>query len=602
MFAAVRLTLARLTRSERRRFNTLLVGRSATAIFDIVGVALIGLIGAAAAGGLSSSSGKLVIFGVDLSSLREPRNLFLLAVVTLSFFVLKALLAIWLTRLLTSFVARVEGRTATDLTERILHSSLSRLETWTRSELTYGITYSMNSAFTRLLTHYATLVTEGFLLICIAVLLLVVSPVTMAIVVVYFAVIGWVIQTLIGKRQQVAGLKLADSTVQSTDNMTETVAAFREVFTLGRQDYFVRRFGKTRQEMADSSGTVQFVMALPRYIVEISLLLGAVALIGSQLALNDSTRAASTLGIFLTGGVRIMASLLPLQTAAGSIRQVSSEAAIAHRLLADYDDTVVPEHAAPGAQDPAAGGLAVRLQDVSFTYAGTATPALNKVDFVAKPGEYVAIVGASGAGKSTLADLLLGLLVPDSGTIELDGATPRQLDIDRPGSVAYVPQNPGLVSGSIAENVALGHAPEDINYERVDWALGEASLAEHVRGLAEGIHTSVGKQTSALSGGQIQRLGLARALYTMPRLLVLDEATSALDAESEAVVGDSLRKLYGKVTLVVIAHRLSTVQHADTVHVMENGTIIAAGPFARLLKTVPVVAHYAELMSLDDKP
>lgn len=602
MFSAVRLTLGRMTRAERRHFNTLLIGRSATAIFDIVGVLLIGLIGAAAAGGLSSSSGGLVILGHDLSAVKEPRNLFALAVVTLGFFVLKALLSIWLTRLLTSFVARVEGRTATELTERILHGSLSRLETWTRSELTYGITYSMNAAFTRLLTHYATVVTEGFLLICIATLLLVVSPVTMAVVVVYFGVIGWVIQTLIGKRQQVAGLKLADSTVESTDNMTETVAAFREIFTLGRQNYFVQRFGKSRQEMADSAGTVQFVMALPRYIVEIALLLGAVTLIGSQLSLNDPTKAAATLGIFLTAGVRIMASLLPLQTAAGSIRQVSSEAAIAHRLLADYDGTVVPTRAEALAPTPDAGGLAVTVRDVSFAYAGTTAPAVSRVDFEARPGEYVAVIGASGAGKSTLADLLLGLLVPDSGTIELDGVTPRQLDTDRPGSVAYVPQNPGLVSGSIAENVALGHAPEDIDYDRVEWALGEASLAEHVRGLPEGVRTSVGKQTSALSGGQVQRLGLARALYTLPQLLVLDEATSALDAESESVVGDSLRRLYGKVTLVVIAHRLSTVQHADTVHVMEEGTIIAAGPFAELLKTVPVVAHYAELMSLDDKP
>ena len=224
------------------------------------------------------------------------------------------------------------------------------------------------------------------------------------------------------------------------------------------------------------------------------------------------------------------------------------------------------------------------------------------MDFSANPGEYVAVIGASGAGKSTLADLLLGLTIPQSGTIELDGVTPRQLDIDRPGSIAYVPQRPGLVSGSIAENVALGHAEADIDYDRVEWALTEASLAEFVHGLPEGANTSVGKQTSALSGGQVQRLGLARALYTLPRLLVLDEATSALDAESESVVGDSLRRLYGKVTLVVIAHRLSTVQHADTVHVMEDGKIIAAGPFAHLLETVPVVARYAELMSIGDKP
>ncbi len=602
MFPTIKRTLETMPRAERRRFNVLLVARSATAVFDVIGVLLIGLIGATATGALDSGSAGPVVLGFDVLSVADPENLLPLTMITLGFFVTKAILAVWLTRVHTKFVARVESRTATDLTERILHSSLSQLEAWTRSELTYSITYSLNAAFTRLLTHYATLVTEGFLLISIAAVLLVISPVTMAIVVVYFAALGFVIQAFIGGRQQRAGIEFADSTVKSTDAMTESITAYREIFTLGRQARFVQNFGNTRRDMAESAGAIQFVMALPRYIVEIALLVGAVALIGSQLAANDPATAASMLGVFLTAGVRIMASLLPLQRAAGGIRQVAAESALAHRLLADYDHVEVPERADSPELNPDAGGLAIEVSDVNFTYEASATPALNKVNLTARPGEYVAVIGASGAGKSTLADLLLGLLAPDSGAIKLDGATPRQLDMDRPGSVAYVPQNPGLVSGSIAENVALGHAPEDIDYDRVEWALGEASLAEHVRGLADGVQTSVGKQTNALSGGQVQRLGLARALYAEPRLLVLDEATSALDAESESVVGDSLRRLHGKVTLVVIAHRLSTVQHADTVHVMENGRIIASGPFAHLLKTVPVVAHYAELMSLGESP
>ncbi len=602
MFRAVQRTLRYLTKKELRRFNALLIGRAATAILDIIGVVLIGLIGATAAGTLASSGAPLTVMGFDISTIASPDNLLPLAAITLGFFVLKALLAIWLTHIMTGFVVGVETRMATGLAERILHSSLSKLESWSRSELTYSITYSMNAAFTRLLGHYATLVTEGFLLVCIAIVLVFVSPVTMIAVVVYFGLIGFAIQTIVGKRQQRAGLKLADSTVDATDSMVESITAYREIFTLGRQDHFVQRFGRARSDMAASAGIVQFVMTLPRYIVESSLMLGAVALIGAQLAFNDLTTAASTLGIFLTAGVRIMASLLPLQTAAGSIGQVSSEADLAHRLLADYADVEVPVRAERTPADPASTGLAVSLRDVSFRYDGATEPALHSVDFSAGPGEYVAVIGASGAGKSTLADLLLGLIVPESGTIELGGSTPRQLDIEHPGSVAYVPQRPGLVSGSIAENVALGHDTDDIDLDRVQWALGEASLLDYVSGLPEGVHTSVGKQTSALSGGQVQRLGLARALYTLPRLLVLDEATSALDAESESVVGESIKRLHGRVTLVVIAHRLSTVQHADTVHVMENGRVIAAGPFEHLLKTVPVVARYAELMSIGDKP
>ena len=250
MFPAVKRTLKHLSPAERRRFTGLLVGRSATAILDIIGVLLIGVIGATAAGSLAPSGSGLVVLGFDLSSFASPQNLLVLAIVTLAFFVVKALIAIALTRVMTAFVARLESRTATELTQRILYGSLSKLETWTRSELTYSITYSMNAAFGRLLSHYATFVTEGFLLLCIAIVLFFVNPLTMIIVVAYFGIVGFTIQFLVGKRQQAAGLALAESTVTSSDSMTESIGAFREIFTLGRQDYFVNRFNAHRRAMA----------------------------------------------------------------------------------------------------------------------------------------------------------------------------------------------------------------------------------------------------------------------------------------------------------------------------------------------------------------
>jgi len=594
------MSLGRMTRKERARFTFLLVVRSLTAILDIVGVVLVGIIGSIAAGSLTTGSrSSNSLFAFLPQGFASTENLLVLAAVTLGFFVLKAIIAIAVTRALTSFVAEVEQRAATALVSRILHGGLGKLQGWTPSELTYSVTISMNAAYGRLLSHFATVVTEGFLLICISIVLAVVSPVTMIVVVLYFGLIGYLIQVYVGRRQLKAGLALGVSTVDATTSLSETIGAYREIVTLGRQSYFTQKFGGPRAEMAETAGTVQFVQSLPRYIVESALLLGAVALIASQALSNNLSSAAATLAIFLTAGFRIMASLLPLQNAAGSIGQVSAEGDLAIRLLADYEDLPArPVTAEPIEQADA--GMSIELRNVQFAYADAARPALTDIDFIAEPGEYCAIIGPSGAGKSTLADLLLGLIVPSSGTIALDGLTPSQIEVSRPGSIAYVPQRPGLVSGSIAQNVALGYDDEDIDINLVETALRQANLFDHVHSLPEGANTSVGKQSNALSGGQIQRLGLARALYAQPRLLVLDEATSALDAESESVVGDSLRALGGTVTLVVIAHRLSTVQHADTVHVMEEGRIIASGPFAYLLETVPLVARYAELMSLDE--
>jgi ATP-binding cassette subfamily C protein len=214
-------------------------------------------------------------------------------------------------------------------------------------------------------------------------------------------------------------------------------------------------------------------------------------------------------------------------------------------------------------------------------------------------GQHVAIIGPSGAGKTTLVDLMLGLIEPTSGRVTINGIDPRVLTDARPGLVSYVPQNPGLVSGTIAENIALGLDPDQIDYDKVQSAVRAAFLDEFIASLPDGIHTSVGKQGDALSGGQVQRLGLARALYEQPRLIILDEATSALDATSEAFVAQSLRNLGKNVTVVVIAHRLSTVQHSDVVYVVEDGSITASGTFSTLRKTVPMVAEYVKLMSFD---
>jgi ABC-type multidrug transport system fused ATPase/permease subunit len=183
--------------------------------------------------------------------------------------------------------------------------------------------------------------------------------------------------------------------------------------------------------------------------------------------------------------------------------------------------------------------------------------------------------------------------------VAIGGLPPTLVRELAPGLVAYVPQRPGLVSGTIAENIALGIPSAEIDVARLDEVVDSAFLREFIDSLPDGLNTSVGKQVDALSGGQIQRIGVARALYSRPRLIVLDEATSGLDASSEAFIASSLHALHGTVTVLVIAHRLSTVQHADVVHVVEAGRITAVGDFKTVQATVPMVAEYVKLMSFD---
>jgi ATP-binding cassette subfamily C protein len=300
-----------------------------------------------------------------------------------------------------------------------------------------------------------------------------------------------------------------------------------------------------------------------------------------------------------------MGAILPLQTAVAALKVNTEQSSRARALLlevrADAAPTAGDRPAGPASESALAGGpLGVELAGLSYRYPGEQGLALSDVSLTIEPGGFVALVGPSGAGKSTLAEAILGLALPTAGTVLIGGSSPLALRAAAPGAVSYVPQRPGMVSGTIAENVALGIDAPDIDRDRVHEVLRFAQLSDFIATLPAGIDTTVGKQADAFSGGQIQRIGLARALYAQPRLLVLDEATSGLDAGTESVIADSLQKLRGSTTLVVIAHRLSTVQHADVVFVAENGTIAASGDFPTVRRTVPMVADYVKLMSFDE--
>jgi ATP-binding cassette subfamily C protein len=389
------------------------------------------------------------------------------------------------------------------------------------------------------------------------------------------------------------------------------VDGFREIAVLSKQDFFLTRFIEAKKLSARTGVTLQILKSLPRYIAETGLIVGALGFTVWQLSQGTLAEGLFALGVFLAGSFRMMGAILPLQAIWNELRIMQISVEMAQEILvrlrgtpelldADiFSDTgrlPVPTNAHQGQ-----GGLPVELKNVVFHHVGASSPALRKVSLNIASGGYVAIVGPSGAGKTTLVDLLLGLYDPDKGSVRVGGEDPRVLRENSPGLLSYVPQRPGLVSGSLANNVALGVPDDEIDEDAVRESLRKAQLLDFVETLPEGIHSSLGPHSDSLSGGQIQRLGFARALYTNPRLIILDEATSALDAATEASVASSIKNVGGETTVIVIAHRLSTIQDADQVHVMDAGKIIASGTFSEIRKAVPMVEEYVQLMSFRDE-
>jgi ABC-type multidrug transport system fused ATPase/permease subunit len=241
----------------------------------------------------------------------------------------------------------------------------------------------------------------------------------------------------------------------------------------------------------------------------------------------------------------------------------------------------------------------IQVNNLSFNYPESDKPAINNISFAINSGSTLAIIGSSGSGKTTLADCLLGLLEPTSGNIEIDKTAPEIYRTINSGSIAYVSQDVALVDGSIKENVAFALPESEVDPEKIGTALKRAHIYDFVNGLPQGIQTVVGERGTRLSGGQRQRIGIARALYSNPKILVLDEATSALDAETESAITGMLKELHGQVTIISIAHRLSTVMHSDLVLFLRDGKLAGSGKFEDLVQQHPDLAHQAELLGID---
>jgi ABC-type bacteriocin/lantibiotic exporter with double-glycine peptidase domain len=240
----------------------------------------------------------------------------------------------------------------------------------------------------------------------------------------------------------------------------------------------------------------------------------------------------------------------------------------------------------------------LELRNLAFNYPGNVHNVVAGLNLFIPAGSFVAIVGPSGAGKSTLADLILGILEPTQGSIKISGIDCKSALMKWPGAISYVPQVITVLDGSIEDNICAGYPLQGSNTVHIQRAVEISYLQEFIDSLPMGLATSVGDRGSRISGGQRQRIGIARAMFTNPRIVVLDEATSSLDGETESSISHSLFALKGKITVITIAHRLSTVRFADQVIYMSDGAARAIGTFEEVRRLIPDFDRQAELMGL----
>jgi len=363
---------------------------------------------------------------------------------------------------------------------------------------------------------------------------------------------------------------------KSIQSLHQAFGGVKEIKVLGREHFFAKQFNHNHKLMVDSRRFVNTYSMMPKPIMETLCIAGLLIVVSLKISSGvDIEYFIPTLSVFALSVIRILPSSSRLTSnmsnllyGKASVDAIYKDIKEIEVLEANVSDEITDESGRiPFNQK-------VELKDISFAYENSDKKILDKAELAIHKNKMVAFVGASGAGKTTLADIILGILQFQEGDILVDGVSVKDNISAWQRHLGYIPQNIYIIDDTIRRNVAFAIKDEEIDDEMVWKALEDAQLKEFVEGLEDGLDTTIGERGARISGGQRQRIGIARALYRDPNVLVLDEATSALDNETEKAIMESIESLSGKKTMLIIAHRLTTIQNCDYVYRIENGKAI----------------------------
>ncbi len=588
IIATMRPLLPLLPAKARSFLWMYMIGTSALAILDIVALALLAI----------SLSAMVVGDPVQLPVVGEVGvdGYVWILVVVCGLIIVKSALSVTLqwfaTRRFATFELEVGDRLfdayiRAPWTERLRRntSQLVRLADVGIANVTAGFLIPVISLPT-MLTTFASVMA----------VLIIAQPVTAAVTITYLGLIALLLYFWVARKSVQAGRVNRDYSFRVASLMTDMVSALKEITLRNKAGEVAQVVHDNRIHTTRARANLSFLGAVPKFVLDAALVGGFLLVGGVAYITGGMSAAFSAVALFGVAGFRLVPTLTGFQAI---ITQTHANIPQVQAVIGDILDaeSYVRNAEQIGHRSLKQSPRVLELAGVGFTYPGGKGPALTDIDIVVPMGSSLGLVGSSGAGKSTLVDVLLGLLVPSEGTATIDGEPLEEVLADWRSRVGYVPQDVALFDGTIAQNVALSWGTA-IDYDKVRAALERAQLWPVVEARPGGMDARVGDRGMSLSGGQRQRLGVARALFGDPLILVMDEATSALDTKTESDVAMAIRGLRGEVTIVSVAHRLSTIRDNDQVCFMRDGRIVARGTFDEVVRDVPDFAVQAALAGL----
>jgi ATP-binding cassette, subfamily B, bacterial PglK len=559
-------------------------------ILDLMGLLLVGWIASLSISrlqGAPTSSNLDYFFGflrIDNSSFEI--QIIILCTFALIFFTFKTIVSLYLLR-------RVRAG------EKTLMNLFQSTNIEFRREKSQELLNSVTSGVIYLILGYlgsiVVILTDIFLLIMIGVATFIADPLVAIFAFTYFGVVVLIISRYLTNHSRVLGKQVATSTIESNQQILDSFSVYRELYLMNNFSFAIEEYSKLRKEVSYNNSKLMFLPNVSKYFLELSLVLGTALIATIEFFTSSPLESIGGVAIFFVAATRAFPAILRSQAASITASQSLGHSQITVNyldkiklgnlpLIQTNDDIKVKMVSS------------ISFKRVSFSHGVESKFQLKDISFEVSPGSTLGIAGPSGGGKSTLIDLLIGLVKPQSGEVLVSGRLPRDTISNFPEKIAYVPQDIPLVSGTINQNILLGRKCEE--KEDLDWLeelIQITGLTDDVESMKDGLATKVGQQHISLSGGQKQRIGIARALYSKPELIIFDEATSALDAKSESDISRMIHSRFENATLVLVAHRLSTLIDCDQIIYLSDGLLKGIGTFRGLYASSSEFREQAKL-------
>ena len=600
---SVRSAASVLPAGDKRKILTVCFVQVSLSFLDLIGVALVGVIGALSVTGIKGSETgnrtSQVLTFLNLGNVGFYNQVVILAVVAVCLLIGRTMLSMYFTQRYLRFLATRSALISSNLFSKIMSQNILSVQMRNTQETLYIITEGVRRITIGILGNIVFLVSDLSLLIVLTAGLFILDPIVAIVSFLLFGFVALFLHFKMSRRSQLLGRRNTVLAVNSNRQIIESLTSYRETMVRNRRFYYSKLVESQRLDLSINDAKLAFMPMISKYVLESAVVLGAFLIAALQFSLNDSRNAIATLAIFMAAGSRIGPAMMRVQQGIIQIGVSIGSAAPTLEMIQQLRSVEKVQEAVDVFDLNHAGfSSAINVTDLNFSYIPEEGPTIVDISFDLSPGKSLAIVGASGSGKTTLVDLLLGVLQPASGAVSISGCRPLDAISRWPGAISYVPQNVSLVEGTIRQNICMGFPEGFIPDEQVLAAIDGASLKGFISNAPAGLDTQVGEIGSKLSGGERQRIGIARALLTNPKLLILDEATSALDGETEAEIAESIQSIKGEVTVVMIAHRLSTVRNADSVLYLEKGKVRSMGTFDQVRESIPNFDAQAKLMGL----